>query len=221
MSVTELQDGLYRNVSAIHEETRKKLFTENAAKMVEKCVVYGCSNSKNKQKGISMRKIPSDSDPRAEVRRRRQRWIKFVNQTRKHWIPGKTSSICSVHFKHEDFTRPFNSNLKRVLREDEFGVCHVRSAKERMRNLNSLGPAIEGEPSTGHQDTTLELNLSCIGPGTSTSENTTVDLDVSCIEPGTSVSTSSSDNTTVELNVSCTEPGTSTSENTTVDVNVS
>ena len=91
--------------------------------MVEKCVVYGCTNSKNKQKGISMHKIPSDSDPRAEVRRRRQRWIKFVNQTRKHWTPGKTSSICSVHFKHEDFTRPFNSNLKRALREDEFGVC--------------------------------------------------------------------------------------------------
>ena len=91
--------------------------------MVEKCVVYGCSNSNNKQKGISMHKIPSDSDLRAEVRRRRQRWIKFVNQTRKHWTPGKTSSICSEHFKHEDFTRPFNSDLKRALREDEFGVC--------------------------------------------------------------------------------------------------
>lgn len=36
--------------------------------MVEKCVVYGCSNSNNKQKGIGMHKIPSDSDPRAEVR---------------------------------------------------------------------------------------------------------------------------------------------------------
>jgi len=83
--------------------------------MVEKCVVYGCSNSKNKQKGISIHKIPSDSDPRAEVRRRRQRWIKFVNQTRKHWTPGKTSSICSVHFKHEDFKRPFNSALKGAL----------------------------------------------------------------------------------------------------------
>ena len=41
---------------------------ENTEKMVEKCVVYGCSNSNNKQKGISMHKIPSDSDPRAEVR---------------------------------------------------------------------------------------------------------------------------------------------------------
>ena len=91
--------------------------------MVEKCVVYGYSNSKNKQKRISLHKIPSDSDPRAEARRRRQRWIKFVSQKRKHWTSGKTSFICSVHFKHEDFTKPFNSNLKRALREDEFGVC--------------------------------------------------------------------------------------------------
>ena len=91
--------------------------------MVEKCVVFGCSNSRNVEKGISMHKIPSDNDPRPEVRRRRQRWIKFVTETRKHWTPGKTSSICSVHFKPEDFTRPFHSNLKRLLREDEFGVC--------------------------------------------------------------------------------------------------
>ena len=70
-----------------------------------------------------MHKIPSDSDLRTEVCRRRKRWIKFVNETRKHWTVGKTSSICSVHFKPEDFTRPFQSNLKRLLREDEFGVC--------------------------------------------------------------------------------------------------
>ena len=29
--------------------------------MVEKCVVFECSNSRNKEKGISMHKIPSDS----------------------------------------------------------------------------------------------------------------------------------------------------------------
>ena len=28
--------------------------------MVEKCVVFGCSISRNKEKGISMHKIPSD-----------------------------------------------------------------------------------------------------------------------------------------------------------------
>ena len=91
--------------------------------MVEQCVVFGCSNFQNKEKGISMHKIPSDSDPRTEVRRRRQRWIKFVNETRKHCTVGKNSSICSVHFKPEDFTRPFHSYLKWALKEDEFGVC--------------------------------------------------------------------------------------------------
>ena len=106
-------------------------------------MVYGCSNSNNKQKGISMHKIPADSDPRAEVRRRRQRWIKFVNQTRKHWTPGKTSSICSVHFKHEDFTRPFNSDLKRVLREDEFGVFvwpTIHAGKRASKNEHKSSP---------------------------------------------------------------------------------
>ena len=29
--------------------------------MVEKCVVFGCSNSRNVEKGISMHKIPSES----------------------------------------------------------------------------------------------------------------------------------------------------------------
>ena len=78
-----------------------------------------------------------------EVRRRRQRWIKFVNQTRKHWTPGKTSSICSVHFKHEDPTRPFNSNLKRVLREDEFGVCvwpTIHVGKRASKNEHKSSP---------------------------------------------------------------------------------
>ena len=111
--------------------------------MVEKYVVYGCSNSNNKQKGISMHKIPSDSDPRAEVRRRRQRRIKFVNQRRTHWTPGKTSSMCSVHFNHEDFSRPFNSNLKRVLREDEFGVCvwpTIHVGKRASKNEHKISP---------------------------------------------------------------------------------
>ena len=33
------------------------------------------------------------------------------------------SKLATVHFKPEDFTRPFHSNLKRALREDELGVC--------------------------------------------------------------------------------------------------
>ena len=33
------------------------------------------------------------------------------------------SKLATVHFKPEDFTRPFHSNLKQALREDELGVC--------------------------------------------------------------------------------------------------
>ena len=34
------------------------------------------------------------------------------------WTPGKTSSLCSMHFNGEDFTRLMNSglNLKRELK---------------------------------------------------------------------------------------------------------
>ena len=67
--------------------------------MVEKCVVFRCSSSQNKEKGISMHKIPSDSNPRTEVRRRRQRWIKFVNEMRKHWIGWFfLTSVVLLHF---------------------------------------------------------------------------------------------------------------------------
>ncbi|KAK2554591.1 THAP domain-containing protein 1 [Acropora cervicornis] len=147
--------------------------------MVEKCVVYGCSNSKNKQKGISIHKIPSDSDPRAEVRRRRQRWIKFVNQTRKHWTPGKTSSICSVHFKHEDFKRPFNSALKGALgyHISKFQHSHLKSSKYKtlLRNLRRGNFPKEKtsqlDSSPDHLQGSLALPLSRIDEFTALKQN--------------------------------------------------
>ena len=41
------------------------------------------------------------------------------------WKPGKTSSLCSMHFNDEDFTRLMNSglNLKRELKQDDIGFC--------------------------------------------------------------------------------------------------
>ena len=61
--------------------------------MVEKCVVFGCSNSRNKEKGISMQKIASDNDPRPEVHRRME-WCPFLTSQLKkcqisdasHWL---------------------------------------------------------------------------------------------------------------------------------------
>ena len=44
------------------------------------------------------------------------------------------SSLCSMHFNDEDFTRLMNSglNLKRELKQDDIGVC-VYSSKHAMR----------------------------------------------------------------------------------------
>lgn len=46
----------------------------------------------------------------------------------------KTSSLCSMYFNDEDFTRLMNSglNLKRELKQDDIGVC-VYSSKHAMR----------------------------------------------------------------------------------------
>ena len=51
--------------------------------MVQKCVVYGCSNTKDEKKGISIHPIPFYGDPRPEAVKRRRKWISFVSATRK------------------------------------------------------------------------------------------------------------------------------------------
>ena len=53
---------------------------------------------------ISMHFIPCYGDERPEPKRRRKKWVDFVKQKRVRWEPSKTSVLCSVHFKPEDFT---------------------------------------------------------------------------------------------------------------------
>ena len=38
-------------------------------------------------------------------------------------MPGKTSSLCSIHFKEEDFQFLLDSKMKRSLKSDEIGIC--------------------------------------------------------------------------------------------------
>ena len=97
--------------------------------MVQKCVVYGCSNTKDEKKGISIHPIPFYGDPRPEAVKRRRKWISFVSATRKKWTASKYSVVCSVHFTPEDFVRlSFKENtLQQRLKKDEIGVLPVPS----------------------------------------------------------------------------------------------
>ena len=94
--------------------------------MPERCVAALCSNVKNAEKGISMHKIPFYGEECPIKQKRRKKWIDFVLAKRKNWVPGKTSSLCSLHFIEEDFIRPFNAagvQLKSELKKDDIGVC--------------------------------------------------------------------------------------------------
>jgi hypothetical protein len=103
--------------------------------MPNRCVVYGCSNEPNPEAGITLHPIPFTDDSRPEAKKRRKKWIECVARKRAKWTPGKTASVCSVHFTDKDFERRFwnlqtkeettTRSLKhsrRNLRKDEVGV---------------------------------------------------------------------------------------------------
>ncbi|CAH3171346.1 unnamed protein product [Porites lobata] len=73
---------------------------------------------------------------------------------------------------------PVKMNIKVPQQNDKREWQNVRSAKERITNLDSSCAAIEGEPSP-HQDTTFDVSVSCTEPETITSQDTTLDLNVS------------------------------------------
>ena len=100
--------------------------------MPKRCVVAGCDNVTDKEKGISLHRIPYLQDERPEAKKRRKKWVDFVNLKRAKWTPTPHSVICSEHFKPEDFTRRFShvegegetsdSVGNRWLTKDEIGI---------------------------------------------------------------------------------------------------
>ena len=97
--------------------------------MPKRCVVAGCDNIGDKEKGLSLHIIPYSGDERNEARKRRKKWVDFVKLKRAKWQPSQYSIICSEHFKPDDFSRRF-SRIEgqsfvgnNVLKRDEFGIC--------------------------------------------------------------------------------------------------
>ena len=73
---------------------------------------------------------------RPEAKRRRRKWVKFADSRREKFIASKGSSICSKHFKPDDFTirfklllgheRPMFPRLKRdKIRLLPFAFRHI------------------------------------------------------------------------------------------------
>ena len=66
--------------------------------MPDKCVVFGCKNKPNKEKGISLHPIPFDGTDDTEKCKRRKKWVDFVILKRARWEPTKYSALRSKHF---------------------------------------------------------------------------------------------------------------------------
>ena len=69
--------------------------------MPDKCVIFGCNNRPSKTEGISTK--------------------------RAHWEPTKYSTVCSKHFRDNNYKVMFpgltKGNFQRRLSKDEIGIC--------------------------------------------------------------------------------------------------
>ena len=115
--------------------------------MPEKCVVFGCSNVRNKEKGILLHPIPFYGKSESEKQKRRKKWVDFVKSKRAHWEPSEHSAVCSEHFKEEDYTNRFADDLVRRLKRDEIGVCVFPTRHARCVSSNNAADKPESERS--------------------------------------------------------------------------
>ena len=93
--------------------------------MPTRCVVFGCNNTNDKERGISLHEIPFYGDDRPVAKQLGRQWVNFVKQKRANFEPSKRSVVCSQHFSAEAFGRvaiPSFSAPKKFLKRDEIGV---------------------------------------------------------------------------------------------------
>ena len=65
-------------------------------KMPKRCVVYGCSNTADKDNNIFMNEIPFWEDNSPVPAKRRKKWLNFVRRKRDKWTPTRSSIISRV-----------------------------------------------------------------------------------------------------------------------------
>lgn len=65
--------------------------------MPGRCVVGGCSNTKNIQEGIGLHTIPSYGEDRHEAKKCRKQWLDFFKARCAKWEPSKSLVTCWSH----------------------------------------------------------------------------------------------------------------------------
>ncbi len=79
---------------------------KQTGKMPFRCVLPTCGNTPDKEKCIALHKIPFFNDDRPEAKRRRKKWVDFINSKRADkWELNKNTTVCSVHFTRDSFIR--------------------------------------------------------------------------------------------------------------------
>ena len=117
--------------------------------MVFSCVAGNCTMKASLKDGISLHTIPYFGDERPEAKRRRKIWVDFT-KAKRVFEPSKSSTVCSDHFKPEDFKRRFQMlpgqtkpNFQK-LRTDDLGVCIFPSIhampKSKQAELPTISP---------------------------------------------------------------------------------
>ena len=79
---------------------------KNVLKMPLRCILPTCGNAPNKEKCIALHKVSFYNDDRPEAKKRRKKWVSFINSKRTdRWQLSKDTAVCSAHFTRDSFVR--------------------------------------------------------------------------------------------------------------------
>ena len=93
--------------------------------MVNSCDAGNCANKSSLSSDISLHTIPYK---RPKAKRRQKIWVDFI-EAKRVFEPSSASTLCSAHFRQEDFQRDLavcrirkNANFS-MLKRGEIGIC--------------------------------------------------------------------------------------------------
>ena len=120
--------------------------------IVQRCVAFGCSNTKDEIKGFSIHQIPFYGDTRSEAVKRRGKWISFVNGNRKHWTPSKYSGALLGAFRTRRLIFDFAPFLEYV---EEIYQMHMEAESSKFLDVAAAHRKVARERRQAKQKMTV------------------------------------------------------------------